>query len=246
MLLHDIARQRDGEDDFDEAIRRIIRCGGAKWIRNFCKRWGLSTIKGKPVEIERAIKMQPEISVHWFRLVLHGHFLRHLHYEIAHGRVVPGWILKVGEHVTRENGLGNEMGPDCLRVTADDVFWNIPLDCPLEWCPPHLRANCDEKPINPHNPVPTSLGSARMLVQKIAYGREKFWTIHLYVKADGTMLAPLLILHGTTVDGRIWEGCGDLIDKLGLICTATPSGSVYYNYVNCCFLIDVANAHNIY
>ena len=51
--------------------------------------------------------------------------------------------------------------------------WVIPLDKPLEYCPPQNVFNIDEKPIAPDTPLRKVLGTA----SPVAYGRYSVHTI---------------------------------------------------------------------
>lgn len=77
------------EDNFDAAVSRVVRMGGEDWLHSFKRRHSIKTYeKKRPIEIERAIKSQPEISLNYWRLLYHVHALCQIHRRIASGKVV--------------------------------------------------------------------------------------------------------------------------------------------------------------
>jgi len=83
------AIKRPDEDNIDAAVSRVVRMGGEDWLHSFKRRHSIKTYeKKRPIEIERAIKSQPEISLNYWRLLYHVHALCQIHRRIASGKVV--------------------------------------------------------------------------------------------------------------------------------------------------------------
>lgn len=74
--------------EFSEAEKKMLRAGHKKWLKGFQKRWPeLSTQKRRrALEQYKAMKAQPEITVKWFRLILHTYALMMIHRKIAKGK----------------------------------------------------------------------------------------------------------------------------------------------------------------
>src|SRR4051812_2410929 len=121
------------DDTEENAISRINHVGGKHWLKKFKKRNELKTYEKKsPIEIERTRKAQLEITLNYFRLIIHVQALClcHIHRRIASGVLVEGWILENGL-VTRSNVTGNEPGDDVLEVRVENkekIIFVIPLN----------------------------------------------------------------------------------------------------------------------
>jgi hypothetical protein len=112
--------------------------------------------KYRPLELERAIKNQPEFTLDFWRLLMHTYALMHIHRVLASGMRVEGWCFNKHNYVTREDGSGNGLGIDVLSLRKVDeltVYWVIPLDQPLIFPNPRLIFNVDEKPLIPDSPL---------------------------------------------------------------------------------------------
>jgi hypothetical protein len=90
------ATKQTDEIDFSKAIKRVQNCG-KKWFLKAGKEQGWHySRKKKPMEIQRAMKAQPEITTDYFRLLLHTHALCHIHRVIASGESINGWTINDG------------------------------------------------------------------------------------------------------------------------------------------------------
>jgi len=144
--------------------------------------------KKRPIEIERARKSQPEVTLNYFRLILHVQALCQIHRRIASGMRVENWIM--------EDGL----------VTRTDDRGNDPLQERLEYVPPELHLNADEKPLLPDSPVSKTLTFSTEKLTSIASGRTKSWTVHMFIRANGVMDIPrLVIMRGDSISSDILE-----------------------------------------
>lgn len=188
-----------GETDAD-VIRRFINVGGKRYIRDFLKFCHfISITNGRPIEVERAQKYQPEFVAEHFRLLLHCHAVCQVQRAVAVADDPDlGWHLPSGGTVQRISNGTADVGDDVLTV-KDSKFWVIPLDCPLLWVPPHLIWSYDEKPVVLHNPVRHTLGD-RDTIGNIAYGRSPNCTIDFYTNA-----APLAHVHIHCSRKKTWR-----------------------------------------
>jgi hypothetical protein len=154
-LLFTALTKLPGESDADVA-QRFSRVGGPCHVRDFLKVHKFSSISnGRPIEVERAMKYQPEYVVDHFRLILHCHAVCQLQRAIAADPSLSsrtGWILPVDGTVHRQSTGNGDCGDDLLAV-KNGLFWLIPLDCALEFVNPSRIWNCDEKPVVLRNPV---------------------------------------------------------------------------------------------
>ena len=69
----DLARERrEGETD-DDICKRIMHVGGDDWLTAIRKRHPVlrNVKKRRPIEIERAMKNQPEVTLQHWRLLAH-------------------------------------------------------------------------------------------------------------------------------------------------------------------------------
>ena len=223
----DIARiPRDGESPSAQTIfQRCQRVGGYKWCLGFRKRHGFTKHRvSRPIEIERAFKMQPEFSLVHLRNVLHVYALMHIHRTIASGTIVGGWVLPPesgwvvrdrGPHVGTNNPILEEPIVTVRKIDDEEVFWIIPLDCRLIYPEASEIINFDEKPL-----VPDSVNLNVSYGTAIAYGRSQSWTVVLYMTAEGLIVGWTLIMRGASVDAQV---ASRTLSFSGAI-TATPKG----------------------
>ncbi len=69
----DIARTPQPGESKEVVASRVARCGGDDWLTGFKNRNNIKIkSKRRPVELERAVKNQPEETVQWLRLLLYG------------------------------------------------------------------------------------------------------------------------------------------------------------------------------
>jgi len=102
----DVARiPRLGEGPNSPGIfDRCKRVGGYYWCKSFRQKYGFTETRVKrPIEIERAMKCQPEFMLLQYRNLAHVYALMMIHRAIARGQVVEGWVLNSG-WVVREGG----------------------------------------------------------------------------------------------------------------------------------------------
>jgi hypothetical protein len=171
----DVARICQLGETEDDVVARLLRCGGDDWLQNFKARHNFKLhSKRRPVELERAIKNQPEETVQWLRLVLHAMAVIQIHRAMKAGVRVEGWCWEPdGTKVTREGGQGSEPKGDLVgveKVNNVDVFWHKVLNKPIE--PPKVIFGLDEKPLLPDSPLKEMIRNTR-----IAYGRTSSWSI---------------------------------------------------------------------
>lgn len=179
----DFARIHQPGESTEDVISRLRRCGGDDWLSGFKKRHKLKIkARRRAVEIERAIKNQPEETVLWLRLLLHSFAVLQIHRAMAAGVTVEGWTWNTDKtKVTRENNQGSEPKNDlveCKSVEGVDVFWHKVLNKALE--PPKVIFGLDEKPILPDSPLKEMLNNLR-----ISYGRTSSWSIAVPLLISG-------------------------------------------------------------
>jgi len=142
-------------------------------------------------------------------LILDVQALCQIHRRIASGMRVENWIM--------EDGL----------VTRTDDRGNDPLQERLEYVPPELHLNADEKPLLPDSPVSKTLTFSTEKLTSIASGRTKSWTVHMFIRANGVMdIPPLVIMRGDSISSDILEAIvgtniqvtATLIDKVIELC----------------------------
>jgi len=143
------------------------------------------------------------VTLNYFRLILHVQALCQIHRRIASGMRVENWIM--------EDGL----------VTRTDDRGNDPLQERLEYVPPELHLNADEKPLLPDSPVYKTLTFSTEKLTSIASGRTKSWTVHMFIRANGVMdIPPLVIMRGDSISSDILEA----IVATNIQVTATKKG----------------------
>jgi hypothetical protein len=180
----DIARTPQPGESKEVVASRVARCGGDDWLTGFKNRNNIKIkSKRRPVELERAVKNQPEETVQWLRLLLYGEAVLQIHRAMAGGMRVEGWCwTDDGLKVTRENGEGSEPKNDLIekRTTEDgvDYFWHKVLDKPLE--PPRVIFGLDEKPLLPDSPLKEMLDNVG-----VAYGRTSAWSVAIPLLISG-------------------------------------------------------------
>jgi len=141
-----------GESD-ETILSRFRRVAGKDYIRTFLQFYGFKTIKtGRPVEVERAMKYQPELILQWFRLLMHAHAVCQIQRALVDDPSLDiGWVMPADSTVVRCATQTADPGPDVLAV-RDGVYWVVPLNKPLEYVASNRIWNYDEKPIVLHNP----------------------------------------------------------------------------------------------
>ena len=223
----DIARiPCEGESASSQTIfKRCQRVGGYKWCIGFRKRHGFTKHRvSRPIEIERAFKMQPEFSLLHLRNVLHVYGFMHIHRTIASGTIVQGWVLPPesgwvvrdrGPHVGKNNLILEEPIVTVRKLDNEEVFSIIPLECRLIYPEPYEIISFDEKPL-----VPDSVNLNVSYSAAIAYGRSQSWTVILYMTAEGIIVGWTLIMRGASVDAQV---ASRTLSFSGGI-TATPKG----------------------
>ena len=206
----DIARiPCEGESASSQTIfKRCQRVGGYKWCIGFRKRHRFTKHHvSRPIEIERAFKMQPEFSLLHLRTVLHVYGFMHIHRTIASGTIVQGWVLPPesgwvvrdrGPHVGKNNLILEEPIVTVRKLDNEEVFSIIPLDCRLIYPEPYEIISFDEKPL-----VPDSVNLNVSDSAAIAYGRSQSWTVVLYMTAEGMIVGWTLIMRGASVDTQV-------------------------------------------
>jgi hypothetical protein len=222
----DVARiPLPGEHVNSESILdRCKRLGGYKWCQAFRKRHNLQQMRVKrPIEIERALKCQPEFTLLQFRNLAHVYALMMIHRTIASGILVDGWVLPPdsgwvvrdrGPHVGTNHQVIGEPLLQCKVIEGREVAWVIPLQEELKYPEPQEILNFDEKPLIPDSVKLVQYGQA------IAYGRTGSWSVVLYLAADGTLISFTLILRGVSVETNVAKAAMDA----GGAVTATPKG----------------------
>ena len=166
---------------------------------------------GRPVEVERAMKTQPEITVQYLRLLLHAFALRQIHEHVAK-QTEPGracaWEIREGL-VERKDGSGNNAEDGVVSV-KDGEFFNDALGMPLEWPQARYVLNGDEKPIMPDCPKKAHVVGARA----IGYGRSVSWTLMPWTTANGNLLHTTLILRGQSISQDVVEAVNDVLPDM--------------------------------
>ena len=157
-------------------------------------------MKHRPIELERCIKTQPEIVLQYNRALVQAHAICQITRHIASGRPVSGWTqagakLAVRDHSESHGDLRdtNNWGADLLEIRNGEL-WVRPLNKQLEWVPPGLVVNGDEKPINPHSTSTKAIGRV-----PVSSGRSMFWSAMPFVSAVGGVLGTLVIMRGQTL-----------------------------------------------
>lgn len=177
---------------------RFHNVGGPYWIRHFRERHHLTVWRTKrPLEIERALKSQPEIILEYFRMYAYVSALLQIHRFLAAdpSHRVEGWLLRAGGLVTRQ---GDVIGSDPLPShpilgVKQKQIWNLALNKPLMYTSPSHVFNLDEKPIIPDSPDISNVGTA------VAYGRTGSWTLTPVINANGALVSASIILRGQKV-----------------------------------------------
>ena len=174
--------------------RLSTRTGGEKSMSDLqlhLESLGFATLR-RPngVELPRAFKMQPELSAEFFRMYHSACALRHIHREIVKENplyIDKGFILPDADssHPSLLKWEGSEAIED-LELTRLDEDGYVVLCLTgdrLEYCPAHLLANLDEKPIgSPNNGL------------NITGNKVVQWTLTLAVTGEGNILVPHLVI----------------------------------------------------
>jgi hypothetical protein len=135
----DIARtpRYEGEDQ-KKIIKRVLFAGGRRHLAGLRKSEGIGVRSFKrPLELERAVKNQPEIALDWFRILLHLHAVCQIQRALACGTEVPGWVLRNG--VAWREGMNgdHEPGAESLLHVNEDTkeIFVVPLKEKLVFVP---------------------------------------------------------------------------------------------------------------
>ena len=174
--------------------RLMTRTGGEKSMSDLqlhLESLGFATLRRpKGVELPRAFKMQPEMTAEFFRMYHSTCALRHIHREIVKENplyIDKGFILPDADssHPSLLKWEGSEAIED-LELTRLDEDGYVVLCLTgdrLEYCPAHLLANLDEKPIgSPNNGL------------NITGNKVVQWTLTLAVTGEGNILVPHLVI----------------------------------------------------
>ncbi len=222
----EVARKQRSNEDMEKTIKRLNHMGGDDWLRSFKKRHGISYKSiSRPMEIERAIKNQPEITLDHWRNLMHAHAIIQIHEALASGFNVEEWEIGSDNLATRKNGGGNEPGEDVLEVRVEeDMEWIyvIPLNKRLVYIDPSRNINVDEKPLLPDAPVKSTHYSQEIVTGVVAFGRTSSWTFTCAVRANGRADLPcLLIMRGLSSEGDVIK----LANHANILLTNTEKGS---------------------
>eukprot|EP01104_Vermistella_antarctica_P019408 TRINITY_DN758_c0_g1_i5.p1 TRINITY_DN758_c0_g1~~TRINITY_DN758_c0_g1_i5.p1 ORF type:complete len:740 (-),score=142.62 TRINITY_DN758_c0_g1_i5:62-2281(-) len=203
-----IVYRHDLEADGVDPTERLKRMGGKDWLAALKKRPGTNFLKAhvvkRPMEVERAMKAQPEFTLKHTRAFLYTMGLAQIHRYLGTGETLPGWVIGESGVVERtgDNSRTNDWGPDVLGVkqTPDGkILWNLVVDRALAYVPAHLHGNGDEKPCDPNSVMLRVIGHA------LSPGRQGFWTLTPFINASGDTIVCTIIMRGQSVSTEIAE-----------------------------------------
>jgi hypothetical protein len=179
-LIAVAVKRRPGEVCDTKAKKRIVSVTDEHYVRRFKDRHQLKTYyKSRPVELVRALKTQPELTLNYYRLLLHHHAIIQIHRALTEF-VVSGWVLQGGQ-ATREDGSGNQPIPgETLLEIRDGEIFVVPLDAPLEFVRPNKHFNGDEKPILPDSCDISSISTSNRAKSALVQFRRPSWTVTLW------------------------------------------------------------------
>jgi predicted kinase len=195
-----VERFFDGRIVKADAVYRLRRIGGREWLRSTKKR--VPIVKNfdttRPLEAQRAAKVQPEIAVDFFRYTLYAHALAQISAAVGAGLVVAGWTKHprggVACRVAADGG-DSEWRDDVLELRADGAYWVKPLNQPLEFVPAARVLNFDEKPL-----YLDSVMLQTLCVEASAKGSTERCTITPLFSAAGVLLATQILLRDAISD----------------------------------------------
>jgi hypothetical protein len=216
----DIAREPAEGETHEDIATRVSRCGGDDWLHSYKERHNLRTNQvHRPMELERAMKNQPEITLKHWRMVIHTFAVMQIHRAMANNYMVIGWhwdeTRLLATRVTGDSEPGDDV-VESKMVDGIPTYWVKPLNEPLVFPSPKAIFNVDEKSILPDSPLRVAINNLC-----IAYGRTSSWTLVLPLLANGSMDLPvMLILRGESVETSITQLC----QQAGITVTSTKKG----------------------